>query len=268
MKNGGLHTLQKLERSQFAGIIHKPRVSEAEFTRHAQFCRQCNSLEPSCPRCHGAGFLSTRIGVGQFDYRPCECRSVSLARARELYSGLSSKMPTQNFGNFVMDSEVAAAAIAAREFAEQPTPYCILTITGGVGTGKTHLLQAIGWATLEGGRQAKFVPVASYLDKLRATFSDESRTTFENVYRPMQDAQVLLLDDLGAERITLWGQEQLYKIVNHRYQERLPMAVAMNLDLPSAADTYGERTADRLFDTGSGRVQVVSTGAVSYRTGR
>ena len=79
---------------------------------------------------------------------------------------------------------------------------------------------------------------------------------------------MLLLDDLGAERLTNWGQEQLYKVVNHRYQERLPMAVSMNLDEKQAMDVYGERTADRLMDTGSGRVRVVNTGSHSYRAGR
>ena len=156
----------------------------------------------------------------------------------------------------------------ARQFAAAHTPHHILTIKGNVGTGKTHLLQAIGWVSLEAGRQPKFVSVARYLDKLRATFSDDSPVSFEAVYRPLEAAQMLLLDDLGAERLTNWGQEQLYKVVNHRYQERLPMAVSMNLDEKQAMDVYGERTADRLMDTGSGRVRVVNTGSHSYRAGR
>src|SRR3990167_7355463 len=187
---------------------------------------------------------------------------------RNFYSALSQQMPSQTFGNFVPDTETGEAYRLALEFAENPTEYHIFTIRGGVGTGKTHLLQAIGWASLDAGRQPKFISVASWLDKLRGTFDDDSLVSFIALYRPLEAAQMLLLDDIGAERMTNWGQEQLYKIVNHRYQEGLPMAVSMNLDAAKAVDIYGERTTDRLLDTGSGRVRVVNTGSKSYRTGR
>lgn len=250
----------------FSGII-KARVSDEEYERHALQCPTCRQDNPTCPRCHGAGLLSKRLGVGRFEYVPCECKTVHLRHAQEVYSGLSL-LTTQSFTNFKRTLETAEVLDQARKFAEQPTPYSILTIKGSVGTGKTHLLQAIGWASLVAGRQPKFISVARYLERLRSTYSDDSPVSFETLYRPLEAAQMLLLDDIGAERLTLWGQEQLYKIVNHRYQERLPMAVSLNLDEATAMDHYGERTTDRLFDTNSGRVLVVSTGTHSYRTGR
>jgi DNA replication protein DnaC len=210
--------------------------------------------------------LSRRIKAGVFDYVPCECQSESLRRAQEIYSGLTQGLRTQTFANFQPGPETQEAHDLARDFSANPTGHHILTLKGGFGTGKTHLLQAIGWVSLEHGRQPKFVSVARYLDKLRATFADDSPVSFESVYRPLEAAQMLLLDDIGAERLTNWGQEQLYKVVNHRYQERLPMAVSMNLDEKQAVDIYGERTADRLLDTHSGRVQVVTTGSRSFRT--
>ena len=255
-------------RNSFAGILRHPKVSDEEYERHAQHCETCRPAQAVCPQCHGVGALSRWVGIGKYDYATCECRSQSMRRSQEIYSGLAARLPTQTFASFEQTEETDDAFKGAREFAEEPTPHGILTIKGGVGTGKTHLLQAIGWASLEAGRQPKFVSVARYLDRLRATFSDDSPVSFEAVYRPLEAAQVLLLDDIGAERMTSWGQEQLYKIVNHRYQERLAMAVSMNLDEKQAVDIYGERTADRLLDTNSGRVRVVSTGSRSYRTER
>ena len=255
-------------RSNFEGIIRHPRASDEEYERHAQHCEVCHPLPSVCPRCQGAGILSRKVGAGKFEYPPCECRTHSLRQSQELYSGLTATLGVQTFGSFKQTAETDDAFNAAHIFATERTPYHILTIRGGVGTGKTHLLQAIGWVSLEAGRQPKFISVARYLERLRSTYADDSPVSFETLYRPLEAAQVLLLDDIGAERMTSWGQEQLYKVVNHRYQERLAMAVSMNLDEKQAVDVYGERTADRLLDTGSGRVRVVSTGSRSYRTGR
>lgn len=253
--------------SMFGGILRHPRVSDEEYERHAQNCKTCRPAEVICPRCSGTGILSRRVGLGKFEYPACECRSQSLRRGQEIYSGLGTNPRAQTFANFEQTVETDGAFEAARSFAEKPTSYSILTIRGGVGTGKTHLLQAIGWASLEAGRQPKFVSLARYLERLRSTYADDSAVSFETLYHSLEAAQVLLLDDIGAERMTSWGQEQLYKIVNHRYQEALAMVVSMNLDERQAADHYGERTADRLLDTGSGRVRVVSTGDLSYRSG-
>ena len=258
--------LQKLPLNLWSGII-KDRVSDEEWERHARRCNDCRPMDQVCPRCHGARMLSQRVKNGVFDYVACECQKEGLRHAQTVYSELNLRMPTQNLGNFHPTTDTQDAYDAVRDFAENQTGHHILTIRGGVGTGKTHLLQAVGWVTLDAGRQPKFVSVARYLDKLRATFADDSPLSFEAVYRPLEAAQMLLLDDIGAERMTSWGQEQLYKIVNYRYQEGLSMAVSMNLGEKQAVDIYGERTTDRLLDTHSGRVRVVSTGNISYRTG-
>ena len=245
----------------FQGIIRAPRVSDEEYE---DYCRN-HPEKATCQKCNGAGMLQHRLELGRFEYRSCQCRLPRQQEAQQIYSGLLSNRP-QTFENFKVTPGTREAFQNAHTFATGPTRCSILTIRGGVGTGKTHLLQSIGWVSLQAGRQPKFVSVARYLDRLRATFSDDSPVSFEAVYRPLEAAQVLLLDDIGAERMTSWGQEQLYKIVNYRYQERLAMAVSMNLDEKQAVDIYGERTADRLLDTNSGRVRVVSTGSRSYRT--
>ena len=254
--------MQKIPPSMWTALV-KPRVSDEAYMRGMAARRERNA----CPLCDGARFVTSHDGAGRQIAQPCECEIARAGQARLTYSGLT-QYPAQTFDNFDPAGDLAEVRDLARQFAEALTHHHVLTIKGGFGTGKTHLLQAIGWVSLEHGRQPKFVSVARYLDKLRATFADDSPVSFEAVYRPLEAAQMLLLDDLGAERLTNWGQEQLYKMVNYRYQERLPMAVSMNLDEKQAVDVYGGRTADRLLDTGSGRVRMVSTGSSSYRTGR
>jgi DNA replication protein DnaC len=71
---------------------------------------------------------------------------------------------------------------------------------------------------------------------------------------------VLLLDDLGAEKETEWTQEQLYRVINHRYNEGLPTLIAGNVPL----DEIEPRIASRIRDTRIGQV-IVLTGP-DYRT--
>ena len=229
----------------------------------------------ACARCHGEGHIPSRLlETGHWSYVMCPCQGAKVEAQRRAYSGLASPSAesfggrTQTFANFRVTPETREAFALAKAFAIGPTRHSVLTLQGSVGTGKTHLLQAIGWESLEAGRQPKFISVARYLEKLRSTYSDNSEVSFEELYRPLEAVQILLLDDLGMERLTAWAQEQLYKIVNHRYQERLAMAVSIRLGGKAIEERYGIDTADRLLDTGSGRVKVVSTGSKSWRTGR
>ena len=146
----------------------------------------------------------------------------------------------------------------------------MLVLSGGAGTGKSHLLQAIGWELL-GKRHIRYVYTPDWLSWLRRSFSNDTpEADFESMYQAYAKVEVLLLDDLGAEKATDWTIEVLGRVVDKRYRDRLPLVVATNKcpTDPDVVRQFGFRLADRLFDTGSGRVQVVDTGTISYRTGR
>ena len=149
---------------------------------------------------------------------------------------------------------------------EQPM---MLTLAGAVGTGKSHLLQSIAWELMEHGMQPRYVFTPDWLAWLRKTFSPDAPVDFEHLYESYAQLPVLLLDDLGAERASEWTIEVLGRIVDRRYREKRPLVVATNKGPWDKAtlDQFGFRLIDRLFDTGSGRVRVVSTGTRSYRTG-
>jgi DNA replication protein DnaC len=122
-----------------------------------------------------------------------------------------------------------------------------LVIRGPVGTGKTGNAVAAFRAVVAGGVvPAVAVAVPALLDGLRP-----GREPVEEL-RACEDARLLLLDDLAAERMTDWTGETLYRLIDARYARRLPTIVTTNATGQQIRDGLGERVASRL--NGLGRI--------------
>jgi DNA replication protein DnaC len=120
-----------------------------------------------------------------------------------------------------------------------------LVIRGAVGVGKTHLAVAAYRAVVAGGIvPAVAVSVPALLDGLRP-----GREPVEDL-RACEDARLLLLDDLAAERVTDWTSETLYRLIDARYARRLPTIVTTNASGQQIREGLGERVASRLNGLG------------------
>ena len=136
-----------------------------------------------------------------------------------------------------------------------------LYLTGQVGTGKTHTAWfAVGhWCLSTGimpytprahgvegwsvaGPTVIFTRMTDLLDDLRP--GDFSRQRV----RDCQNAELLVIDDVGAEKASEWTAERLYTIVDHRYANCLPLMVTSNLPPSKLTEQTGERTASRLAE--------------------
>jgi len=118
-----------------------------------------------------------------------------------------------------------------------------LIIVGSVGTGKSGLaIGALAWFSEHHPRTSwEYVSVPDLLESLRPP----ADVAVMDVYRA---THVLVLDDLGAERLTDWGRERLYVLINHRWEWRLPTIVTTNFNLDGLKDHVGERIVSRLQD--------------------
>lgn len=132
-----------------------------------------------------------------------------------------------------------------------------LVIRGAVGVGKTHVAVAAYRAAVAGGvLPAIAVAVPALLDGLRP-----GRETVEDL-RACEDARLLLLDDLAAERVTDWTSETLYRLIDARYSRRLPTLVTTNATGQQIRDGLGPRVASRLNGLG----QIVTLEGPDRRT--
>lgn len=194
----------------------------------------------------------------------CTCRQEA-AKERELarlldLSGMKPAMARMTFENFRPDGPgLPAALAAASDYASNPDGW--LYLRGRYGCGKTHLLAAIATELMRQRIGALYVVVPDLLIKLRATFDRGTDETFRERLDRIATCDVLLLDDLGAERSTNWVNEQLYTLINERYLARRPLVVASNLSPEAIGGRIGSRLGDRRLTT------YVSIDAGDYRAG-
>ena len=114
----------------------------------------------------------------------------------------------------------------ARHYAAHPEDWLVLT--GGYGSGKTHLAAAIANARRAmGDHNVLFVVVPDLLDHLRATYAPDSHVSYDTRLDQVRNAPLLILDDLGTHSATPWAQEKLYQIFNYRYNARLPTVITI-----------------------------------------
>lgn len=112
-----------------------------------------------------------------------------------------------------------------------------------LGTGKSFVLAALGHAWIDRGVRVRYLVIPEVLDQIRASFDDESAPAPDLGGFP----GLLLLDELGAERLTPWVGEVLDRALGLRYRRRLSTAIATNLSLAGLEARY-PRIVDRLYE--------------------
>src|SRR6201999_1076457 len=101
--------------------------------------------------------------------------------------------------------------------------------TGDVGTGKTTLAMLISKAAMQADRTVAIYSLPRLLTMLRETFSDDSRYSLSDLMDRLCAVDLLHIDDVGAEQTSDWVLEQLYTIVNTRYEDGRALLLTTNL---------------------------------------
>jgi DNA replication protein DnaC len=143
--------------------------------------------------------------------------------------------------NFVTypNEELLRAVDSARRFADAfPVVQKGLMLIGPPGIGKTHIAVAVLRDVI--GRTAArglYYDTRALLRDIRSTYNPVLHMAEMDVIRPVMEAEILVLDDLGAERLTDWVEETMSLIVNTRYNERRPTIFTSNYeDIPDEGE--------------------------------
>jgi len=209
-------------------------------------------MSDPCPfeLCDGSGFRYDAESNTAYD---CRCRPQRVARAKA--RSLSAVVP-RRYRNVSFDlppvTEIAPPIVSAtRRFAadidEQLDAGRGLWFMGPVGTGKTTLAMLVSQAAIKAGRSVAIYSLPRLLNEIRDTHRAE-RSHVALLDR-LTAVDLLHIDDVGAERTTDWVLEELYSIVNGRYEDQRSMVITTNIDNREAlCDQITPRTVSRLTE--------------------
>lgn len=194
-----------------------------------------------CPDCEGRGWvLSADHGAGVA--RRCDCHKRQRQRQLVDASGIPTQYRSCSLKSFQphdsdpgVTDQLMAAVDACRRYVdgflqEDGTfRYTGLLFVGPPGVGKTHLAVAVLLEIVKRfGRHGRFVDFTNLIQDIQATFDSSSRESQRDVLDPVVGADILVLDELGAQKPTAWVQDILYYVINTRYTERRPTLFTTN----------------------------------------
>jgi DNA replication protein DnaC len=205
-----------------------------------------------CPLglCDGSGFL---IDESTNTATDCGCRAARISRARtahlegrlpKLYRGVSFDRPPLPEIARTAPDQVQEVRRYVRNISEHLDQGRGMWFWGDVGTGKTTLAMIISKAAIDAGRSVAIYSLPRLLNLLRESLQADGGLT--DLLDRLSVVDLLHIDDLGAENTTEWVLEQLYSIVNTRYEDERAMIVTTNLKYEELVDQLGERTVSRL----------------------
>lgn len=201
--------------------------------------------------CDGTGWLIDEVTRTA---TPCRCRPVRInrARARTLSAVIPKRFRGVSFERAPVVDMDPTIVREVRRYVDHIDANLDrgrgLWFTGDVGTGKTTLAMLVSRAALDAGRSVAIYSLPRLLAEIRKTFDEGSDRSYLGLLDRLVEVDLLHVDDVGAERTSEWVLEQLYAIVNARYEDERAILITTNLDHDALRDQIGLRTVSRLIE--------------------
>jgi len=206
-----------------------------------------------CPfnSCDGSGFIvDEETGIAS----DCQCRPQRINRVRS--RSLSGTIPRRYRGVSFDRPPVTAIDRNVVNVVERFTQNINnaieegngLWFMGPNGTGKTTLAMLVAKEALKRNRTVGIYSLPRLLAEIRETFERDTQRSYTDLISRLSSVELLQIDDVGAEKTSEWVLEQLYAIINTRYEEQRSIVITTNLDQEQLESQITARTVSRLIE--------------------
>ncbi len=203
----------------------------------------------TCPLCNGTGW-QVRQRENEREVVRCQCRVRDRSERLLATAHIPERYQHCELENFKYDpaemgeKSIGKARFNAGRFVEEyPSQKTGLLLVGSVGVGKTHLSVGILKALIrEKGIHCLFCDYRELLKSIQNSYNSSVQVTEMEILRPVFEAEVLVLDELGAVRSTEWVFDTVNYILNSRYNENRTTIITTNY--PDAAEQGNNAAED------------------------
>lgn len=229
-------------------VLENTKCDNYEISFHNK-CKFCGKvLKPK-----GLDYLYANISPEAIEYERCTCKEAkeywnkidlenqkqkNKKQYKEIINQfygqncISKRIQDYNFDNFQVTENNKREVEIAKDY----TKKCIenkqesgLIITGNSGVGKTHLASSISNELIKKDKLVLMGRLTSLLDMIKDTFKDNSKS--ENILIDLfSNLDMLVIDDLGTEKISSWALDKLYTIIENRNENKLPIIITTKFD--------------------------------------
>ena len=242
----------------------KCKSKDEIFHNKCKFCGK--DLKPI-----GLDYLYANMPLTSIEYERCDCKKSKaywneidlkeeIQKKRKHFEQMIRQFYIQNYSSKrIQDYQFKNLIITENnkkeiEIAKDFTEKCInknqkngLIITGKSGTGKTHLATAILNKLTEKDMLVLMGRLILLLDVIKDTFKDFSSKE-KDIIELYSKVDMLIIDDLGTERISSWALEKLYTIIENRNENKLPIIVTTRFDKESLLDRFYQSEDEELAE--------------------
>jgi DNA replication protein DnaC len=204
----------------------------------------------TCPRCGSSGWVP--VPGDKFRVEACGCQGDLRRRQRLAAAGIPKRYLDHCTLATFYDKNAPALSAARRRVQELIDMWPMtangrgLLLMGSCGVGKTHLAVSALVEIISGGKPGKllFINFQELIQEIQASFDTDAAVSKSELLRPLLDADLLVLDELGSQKPTTFVQDILYYVINSRYNDERTTIFTTNYF--DDATTEGQRLSDRI----------------------